>query len=127
MAVESSTKINLGKGSEFRIASASKGMSLVSTAAAFNQLPLKTHRVFATPVTFATAVVVRLLLNPWLVVLKTVNGMQTPPTDYSEEAQDSSTSTSVDLSSLDTVANGDFMLVGSHIPFRGVYFDIDGM
>lgn len=125
MAVESSTKINLGKGGEFRIASASKGLSL-STTAAFQQLPFNTTRIFATPTTFSTAVVARLLLNPWLVVLKTLDNMATKPIDYSKVAQDNNTDTSVDVSSLSTRANGDFLLVGSHLPFRGVYFDVDG-
>lgn len=125
MAVESSTKINLGKGGEFRIASASKGLSLTTTAA-FQQFPSNTTRIFATPTTFSTAVVARLLLNPWLVVLKTADNMLTEPTDYSTYAQDNSTDTSVDVSSLNTRANGDFLLVGSHLPFRGVYFDVDG-
>ena len=125
MAVESSTKLELGKGNEFRIASASTGLSL-STTAAFQQFPLSTGRVLATPTTFSTAVVAKLLLNPWLVVLKTVDGMANEPIDYSNDAQDNDTGTSVILSSLDTLANGDFLLVGSHVPFRGVYFDVDG-
>jgi len=125
MAVESSTKIHLGKGGEFRIASASKGASLTTTAS-FTQFPLKTYRIFATPTTFSTAVVVKLLINPWLTVLKTTDGMATPPVDYSEVAQDNDTATLVDVSSLSTLANGDFLLVGSHVPFRGVYFDVYG-
>jgi len=47
-------------------------------------------------------------------------------TEYSEEAQDASTSTSVMLSSLGTQAQGDYLLVGSHLPFRGVSIDVDG-
>lgn len=125
MAVESSTQINLGKGSEFRIASASKGTSLTTTAA-FTQFPYKSSRIYATPTTFSTAVVARLLLNPWLVILKTTDNMLTAPMDYSKAAQDNSTSTDVDVSSLNTLANGDFLLIGSHIPFRGVYIDVDG-
>jgi len=125
MAVESSTRINLGKVGEFRIASASKGTALTDTAS-FTQFPLKTNRLTITPTVFTTAVVVRLLLNPWLTVLKTTDDMSTPPTDYSLEAQDNDTGTDVDLSVLNTRANGDFLLVGSHAPFRGIYFDVDG-
>lgn len=125
MAVESSTKINLAKLGEFRIAGASEGVPC-DTTAAFTQLPPKTERVIMTPRNFSTAVVVKIALNPWLVVLKTGDTMATEPIDYSEYAQDNSTSTSVDISSLNTRANGDFLLVGSHVPYRGVYFDIDG-
>jgi len=51
--------------------------------------------------------------------------MVAPPTDYSIAAQDNSTSTSVDISSLDTEANGDWVLVGSHKRFGGMSLDID--
>lgn len=125
MAVESSTKIHLGKGNEFRGASVTKG-TVLGTTAVYTQFPLKTHRLTITPTTFTTAVVVRLLLNPWLTVLKTTDNMSSPPIDYSNAAQDNDTDTSVDVSSLSTLANGDFLLVGSHVPFRGVYFDVDG-
>lgn len=52
--------------------------------------------------------------------------MATAPTDYSSEAQDGDAATHVVLSSLDTLANGDFLLIGSHLPFRGVWCDVDG-
>ena len=126
MAVESSTKFNIGKGVEIRGAGTSKGMACTATAAAFTQFPLNTARITATPRLFATAVVVRMALNPWLVVLKTTDNMAGYPTDYSNNAQDNSTSTEVDVSSLSTLANGDFLLIGSHIPFRGVYIDVNG-
>ena len=126
MAVETSTKISIGKGGEERIASASKGLSCTDTAA-FLQFPRITERVTASARNFATsAVVVRLLFNPWLVILKTTDGMIALPTDYSNVAQDNDTSTSMDVSELSTRANGDFLLMGSHLPFRGVYFDVDG-
>ena len=127
MAVVSGTKISLGKGGEERLASVTKGLACTSTAK-FQQFPRITDRVTATARTFATsAVVVRMLFNPWLVVLKTIDNMTNLPTDYSKAAQDNSTSTLVDVSSLNTRANGDFLLIGSHIPFRGVYFDVYGV
>jgi len=125
MAVQSSTKLNLGKVEEIRGAGTAGGTSLTTTAA-FIQFPPRTNRISITPRNFTTAVVARLLLNPWLTVLKTVDNMAGSPTDYSANAQDNDTATDVDVSSLSTRANGDFLLVGSHVPFRGVYFDVDG-
>jgi hypothetical protein len=62
-------------------------------------------------------------LNPWLTVLRTTDGGATF-TDYSEEAQGDSISSVVVLDSQDTVANGDALFVGSHLPFRGVAVDV---
>lgn len=70
------------------------------------------------------AVVVKYLLNPYLVVLKTTDNLATI-TDFSQEAQDGDAGTDITLSSLDTLANGDFLLVGSHLPFGGVHCDVD--
>lgn len=117
--------IHPGPYGEFRAASGANGTAL-STTAAFIQLPPGTRHVFLTPRNFSTAVVARVAFNPWLVVLKTMDNLATLPADYSEAAQDASTSTSVDISSINTLANGDFLLVGSHLPFRGVSIDVGG-
>lgn len=117
---------------EERLISASTGTSL-STSRAYIQFPAlskagetKYGLLTFTPRNFVTAVVAQVILNPWLVILKTTNDLAGMPTDYSIEAQDNSTDTSVDLSSLNTVANGDWVLVGSHLPFGGFYVDVDG-
>jgi len=122
-----------GELGEFRASSSASGGTSLTTTATFIQFPalatpgnkLKGHLI-VTPRNFATAVVVKVAFNPWLTILKTTNGMTTAPTDYSIEAQDGSTDTSVDLSSLDTVANGDWVLIGSHQQFRGFRVDVDG-
>ncbi len=44
-------------------------------------------------------------------------------TDYSSEATDDSAGTVVDLSSLDTIANGDWVVVGTSVPCMGVAWD----
>jgi len=131
VAVQSGTKITLGKGGDFRTITA-KGVAVTGTAGYSPLLALAqagdkiNARIMATPRNFATAVVVKVGFNPWLTVLKTTDAMATLPTDYSIEAQDGLATTDVDLSSLDTVANGDWLLVGSHQPFRGVWCDVDG-
>lgn len=120
------TDFNRGPLGEFRAASGAGGGTALSTAAAFIQLPKGTHHVFLTPRNFAGgALVAQVAFNPWLTVLKTADNLLTPPIDYSENAQDGSTDTDIDLSSFNTLANGDFLLVGSHLPFRGVSIDVD--
>jgi hypothetical protein len=124
MAVASSTKLSLGKGGEMRV-SVTAGTSLTTTAS-YTQLQPNTQRVFVTPRNFAdSAAIIKVAFNPYLCVLKTLDTMATEPIDYSSEAQDNSTDTSVDISSLNTVANGDFLLIGAHVPFRGVDCDVD--
>lgn len=100
------------------------GTALTSTAVRI-VLPLGTKHITLLPRNFATAVVVQWLKNPWLTILKTQDLLVTEPTDYSEAAQDSSTSTSVVLSSQGTAAQGDYLYVGAEIPFSGVAVDID--
>jgi len=120
----SSTKINLGKPGEFRTSSASKGQACTTTAS-YSQLLPKTERIFLTARNFSTAAIVKVAINPYLCILKTIDGMASMPLDYSSAAQDASTSTEVILSGLNTVANGDFLLVGAHLPFRGCYMDVN--
>ena len=110
---------------ETRAASTTSGGTALTDSATFIQLPLTTGHIDLTPRNFATAVVVKYNLNPWLVVLKTIDNLATAPTDYSATAQDADASTDIDVGSLSTLANGDFLLIGSHLPFRGVYIDID--
>src|SRR5688572_15941194 len=109
---------------EIRRASALTGTAM-STTAALTLLPKGTAHVYLTPRNFSTAVVVGVAVNPYLIVLKTDDLLVTAPDDYSDAAQDGSTTTDIVLSSLDTAANGDFLYVGSHIPFRGVTVDVD--
>lgn len=120
-----------GQLGEFRATSTADGGTALSTTATHIQFPALTKagdskkcHLFITPRNFATAVVAKFAVNPWLTVLKTTDSGATY-TDYSIEAQDNSTSTDVTLSSLDTEANGDWLLVGSHIPFGGVTLDVD--
>ena len=54
-------------------------------------------------------------------VLKSVDGGANF-TDFTTEANDGSIITTINISSLDTLANGDFLLVGHPRPFAGVMF-----
>ena len=63
------------------------------------------------------------LVDP-LAVFKTVDGGATY-TDYTAAATDEDGATHVDLSSLDTAANGDWLVVGDVTPFAGVAVDMD--
>jgi hypothetical protein len=115
--------IKTNKG-EFRLASAANGTAL-STTAAYVTLPRKSDYLTITPRNFATAVVVRIAEMPWLTILRTDDNLLTAPTDYSEQAQDASTATDVNLAAIDIIANGGALYVGSYVPFRGVYIDVD--
>lgn len=113
-----------GYGEVQAASTAGGGTALTSTAARI-MLPTGTRTLTLVPRNFSTAVVAQWLKCPWLTVLKTTDGGATF-TDYSYEAQDNSTSTSAVLSSLDTLASGDWLYVGSHVPFAGVAIDVDG-
>lgn len=116
-------EIFAGRLSEVR-GSTTTGVAL-STTAAFTAIPVGTSQLFLTARNFSTAVVAKLAINPRLVVLKTQDALATAPTDYSDAAQDGSTSTDVVLSSQGTAAQSDFLYVGAHRPFRGVSIDVD--
>jgi len=106
-----------------RSAGAASGVSL-STTAAFTPFHRGTEHIDLIPRNFATAVVARYALCPYLVILKadSSDDLAGRIEDYSAIAQDGSTATSVDLSSL---AAGRNVYVGSAIPFRGVNIDVD--
>src|SRR3990167_7981445 len=111
---------------EERLASTAGGGTALSTTAAFIRLPRYTKYISMVGRNFATAVVAKYHLNPWLTILKTADALVTAPTDYSNAGQDLSASAAgVVLSSLDTLANGDFLLVGAEFPFRGVLCDVN--
>lgn len=119
------TETIVGPLGEVQAASTAGGGTALTTTAGYIQLPVGTKHIDLIPRNFATAVVVQWLKNPWLTILKTSDAGNVF-TDYSYVAQDGSTSTSVDLSLLGTLANGDALYVGSHVPFGGVYIDVDG-
>ncbi len=75
------------------------------------------------PRNFATANLMQISLNPWLVVLKTQDNLATF-TDYTAMANDSDTATIVTLSSMSTAAAQDYLYVGAEEPFAGVYIDV---
>ncbi len=119
------TEVLAGGVGERRAASTASGGTALTTTATYIQLPLPTSRVRLTPRNFATAVVVKYNFNPWLVVLKSLDLMVTAATDLSKAAQDADASTDVTVGGITTLANGGLLLVGSHLPFRGAYADVD--
>lgn len=111
---------------EQRAASTADGGTALTTTAAFIRLPLVTSHISVVGRNFSTAVVAKFHLNPWLTILKTTDAMVTAPTDYSNAGQNlSAAAAGVVLSSLGTLAQGDFLLVGGHAPFRGVLVDVN--
>jgi hypothetical protein len=118
------TEVFAGGIGEFRTASTAAGGTALTTTATFIAIPDGTRHIFLTPRNFSTAVVAKVAFNPYLYVLKTTDAGVTY-TDYSKYAQDGDASTDVTLSSLSTAANGDYLLIGAELPFRGVYVDVD--
>lgn len=118
------TETYSGPFGEIRAVSTAGGGSALSTTAIALPILTGTRTVQYIARNFATAVVLKLARNPYLLVYKTADNLATI-TDYSENAQDGSTSTDVTLSSLDTLANGDALWLGAHLPFRGVQVDVD--
>lgn len=112
---------------EVRAASTADGGTALTSTAARIVLPRGAKQMFLLPRNFATAVVVKWNKNPFLTIFKTTDALVTQAaiTDYSDEAQDNDTGTSVVLSSIGTAAQGDFLYVGAAIPFSGVQIDID--
>lgn len=117
------TETIAGPYGEVRAASTAGGGTALTSTAARIVLPFGTKHIDLVPRNFSTAVVVQWLKNPWLTILKTTDA-HASFTDYSVSAQDDSITTSVTLGSLDTLANGDALYVGSHLPFSGVEVDV---
>jgi len=68
----------------------------------------------------------KLKLAPPLVACFKTTDNEATFTDYTSEATDKSTSTSVVLSSLDTAANGDYWYVACKYKYGGIWVDVDG-
>lgn len=122
-----STETASGPLGEVRAASTAGTGTALTTSAVRVPLWPGTKTVQVIPRNFAGADAVQWLPCPYLTILKSTNLLtsQAALTNYSREAQDNDTATSVVLSSLDTLANGDALYVGSHVPFSGVDIDVD--
>jgi len=107
-----------------RLLSTAGGGTALSTTKVWIPIPPGISNVLITPRNFATAVVAKVSLNPFITVLKTIDGMSTPPTNYSEAAQDGAAGTLVTLSSLPTLANGGAVYVGAVDLFGGLMADV---
>lgn len=121
-----STELLTAPLGEVRSASTAGGGTALTSSAARIVLPRGSKQLFLIPRNFGSgAAVVKFNKNPFLVILKTADLLVTEPTSYSDNAQDGATGTDVTLSSLDTIANGDAVYVGSYVPFGGVVIDVD--
>ena len=116
-------EIYAGPVGEMRAASTADGGTALTSTAVFIPLVQKTDHLVLTPRNFAGgATVAKLHRNPFLIVLITrdSNGELI---DRSNVAQDAGDAGTINLSSFDTLANGDAIYIGSHVPFRGVHVD----
>ena len=109
-----------------RAAGAASGVVLSATAA-FTAFHRGTEYIDLIPRNFSGAAVARYALCPYLVILKadSADDLAGPIADYSAIAQDGSTGTEVAVGGGGGLAAGRNFYIGSAIPFRGVYVDID--
>ncbi len=108
---------------ESAIVGASKGVSL-STAAVFTALKPNTQQLNLSPYTFSTAVVARYNISPWITVLKNQDAFATEPIICSLLLQDGDNTVTMSMNSFDTLANGDALYIGSHLPIGGLWVDV---
>jgi hypothetical protein len=108
-----------GSLQEARRASTTGGGTALSTTAVVVGIIPKTTHLEVTFRNFATAVVGKLALNPYLLHLVSTNAGQGPQniTDFSDAGQGG---TGVLLGAMATFANGGAYFIGSHVPFRGI-------
>lgn len=119
------TDVISGLWSHSRLAGAANGV-ILSTTSAFVGLIQGTQYVDLITRNFATAVNMRYIACPYVVVLKTHDKLASKPFDYSEVAQDGSTNTSVVLTALPTLAAGGALWIGCPVRYRGAHIDVDG-
>ena len=114
-----------GELGDLRTAGTADGGTALSTTLVYIKIPDGTRYARLKPHTYASsATVAKVALCPYLTVLKTTDSGATF-TDYSANAQDASAATDVTLSSLDTLANGDWVYCGAHRKFAGIDVDVD--
>jgi hypothetical protein len=106
-----------------RLAGAASGVALTTTAA-FTGFIKGTEYIDLIPRNFATAVVARYAMCPYLVVLLSdrATTLDQAPIDFSEVAQDGNAGTPRVL--LNSLAVGRYLYIGSAIPFRGFNCDV---
>lgn len=104
---------------ETRAASTAAGGTALTTTAAIVGFPNGTSHVSLVARNFSTAVVVKFALNPYLHIIKTVDGLATV-TDFSAAGQQNPASTGINLDAFSTLANLDALYIGAFTPFRGV-------
>ena len=108
---------------EIRAASTASGGTALTDTLGLISLPIGSDWLSITPRNFVGAAVARFAVNPWLTIIKTADLLVSEGTDLSVEAQDGDT-TAMSFASMDTLANGDALYVGSWLPFRGVQIDM---
>ena len=111
---------------ELAVASTAGGGTALTTTLQVVPLLDRTKYLSMYARNYSTAVVAKWAKVPYLVVLKTTDNLATfaAVTDMTGSAQDGSTSTTMTLSSLATLANGGALYVGALRPFRGAIIDV---
>lgn len=115
-----------GPLSEARAASSAGGGTALTTSPAIVGFLNGTSHVAIVTRNYATGVVCQFALNPTLSIFKTADGFQSV-TPYTVAGQKNpAVASSINLSSLDTLANGNALLIGAYVPFRGIAVVMSG-
>lgn len=116
----------IGPFGQAKLLSAAGGVDLHNTTPVYIAIPKGVSMIEMLPRNFGTATNYwQVNVCPYMTVLKTTDAEATKMSDFSEELQDTDSGT-VAFSSLDTLANGDYIYVGTPVPIRGVRVDVDG-
>ncbi len=113
--------VNLGQS---RLLSAAGGGTALTTTRVHIAVGAGIKHAVLSTRNYTTAVVIKAQFNPFLAILKTIDGMATAPTDYSEEAQDGLAASVVSLSDMPTLANGGALYLGADERFSGLQIDV---
>ena len=118
-----STEIYPGPFGEVRAASTAGGGTSLSTTVARIPLPFGTKWMQLVGSAYVTDTVAQWQKSPWLTIVKTTDSLATTANmvNWSEVAQDGSTSTTMNIGALDVAANGTYIYFGSKRPFAGLY------
>lgn len=109
---------------EIRALSTAAGGTALTTTLGYLAIPANVTHLWLEGRNYAaSAIVAQVILNPYLIILRTHDNL-TVAYDESDVAQDGDAATEVVLDALSTAANGDYLYVGSHLPFAGVRVDM---
>lgn len=115
-----------GPINEARAASTAGGGTALTNAATLIGFPKGTSHAEIIARNFATAVVVKWALNPFMAIYVTADGGRNFTDSSDAGQQNPAVASSISLSSLATLGNGGAVMLGSVVPWRGIKVVMSG-